>query len=83
MQMEKITACILAYAVLIVFGVRYLRKEGRKREIFLFLGLIGWCVYMSAARIFALPSGSIGTLNYLIFAPAGKWVSYLLGDPSS
>lgn len=76
--MEILAICLAAYVILLAVGLRSIRKKGRKREMVWYAGLIGWCVYMSAARMLDWPIGSLMQLDHLIFAPVGHWLEQVL-----
>lgn len=78
--MERVIFGVVAYGALLALGIReILRKGGRAGESVLFVALIGWCAYMSAAKFWELPSGSVIKLHSWTFSTLGKWIADLLG----
>lgn len=77
--MTNVVWVALVYAALLTVGLRTIRKEGRARDGVLYVAIIGWCAYMSAAKHWQLPSGSIIQLHSWTFFSLGKWISNLLG----
>lgn len=77
--MYKFAVCFLVYMAVLAMGVMPLKRKGRKKEIVLFVGLIGWCMYLSIAHIWNLPIASLANLQFWIYAPAGRWLERVLG----
>jgi hypothetical protein len=72
-----------AYALLLGFGIRSIRKNGRKREAVWYILLIGWCILINVSSILGTPTGLITQLQDVIFLPVGQWLQYLLGGVST
>lgn len=78
--MDRVLFCVVAYGALLAFGIRAIRRQGgRAGESALFVALIGWCAYMSAAKFWQLPSGSVIKLHSWTFSTLGKWIADLFG----
>lgn len=75
----KLAAGAIAYLLLLGFGLRSIWRKGRKRDTVWFLGLVGWCTYMSLAKVYDWPSGSILTLHTSLFSPVGQWLEHFIG----
>jgi ABC-type Co2+ transport system permease subunit len=71
-----------AYAALLYYGLRSIRKNGRKQEMIWYVALVGWCVYMNVAKMLHLPGGSVAQLHHFFFSPIGEWLKYVLGVSS-
>ncbi|MFC5470752.1 hypothetical protein ACFPPD_18860 [Cohnella suwonensis] len=78
--MESVVLNAMAYVLLLVVGLRSIGKNGRKREMAMYAGLIGWSAYMSFAQRLHWPSGSLADLQYMIVAPVGQWINHWLGS---
>lgn len=78
--MDRVLFGIFAYGVLLALGIRAINRKGRHAgESALFVALIGWCAYMSAAKYWDLPSGSVIKLHSWTFSALGKWIAGLFG----
>jgi len=67
----------LFYAVMLYAGTRAMRKKGNTKELVLYVGMIGWCLYLSLADIYSWPMLTIATPMNAIFTPVGKWIDHL------
>jgi len=67
----------LCYAVMLYAGTRTMRKKGHTKELVLYVGVIGWCLYLSLADIYSWPKLTIATPINVVFAPVGKWIDHL------
>ncbi|MFD0674449.1 hypothetical protein [Cohnella sp. GCM10027633] len=81
--MDKLLLIMAGYAMLLAVGWRAIKKGGSsKGELLLFVALTSYGMYMSCARMFEWPSGSINTLHYWVFGAIGKWIESMLGGAS-
>ncbi|MCZ8512863.1 hypothetical protein O9H85_10630 [Paenibacillus filicis] len=65
---------ILGYALLLYWGLREIWKQRRISEAICYILLVGWCAYLSLAKLFHGPLITLVSLHRILLTPLGIWL---------
>jgi hypothetical protein len=74
-------AVIASYTAFLWMGIRSIVRKGRRTDLFWYVCLTGWCVYLSLGKLYGWTGPGIVSPVNALFLPVGKWMEQLLGGP--
>lgn len=75
----KGAAILAVYALLLYLGMRPMLAKGNRRDGLFYFALIGWCAYISLAKLYLWHFYNIMSPINAIFFPVGQWIDQFMG----